>query len=116
MAFGTPEGVVEEPSLNARVSRIGSSNPRQETVPSVAASGNRWYERASRGFGGWGRRAVDEQVVVCVASDGRAWPLFALGVLVIAAMAGAIGGAAGTRDRQQTSVAVRANRSVGRFE
>jgi hypothetical protein len=29
------------------------------------------YERASRGFGGWGRRAVDAQIVVCVAGDGR---------------------------------------------
>jgi hypothetical protein len=29
------------------------------------------YERASRGFGGWGRRTVDAQIVVCVAGDGH---------------------------------------------
>jgi len=70
-AFGAPKGMAEATVLE----RAGQ--PSRLIQPATGDCGEHGgqrelvYESASRGFGGWGRRAVDAQIVVCVDGDGR---------------------------------------------
>jgi hypothetical protein len=70
-AFGTPEGVSEASVLAS----AGQPNRliRPATASCAEGRGVRElvYELTSRGFGGWDRRVIDAQVVVCIAGDSR---------------------------------------------
>lgn len=70
-AFGTPEGVTEADVI------AGAGQPSRLIQPATGHCAERGgvrelvYELSSRGFGGWGQKIVDAQIVVCIAGDGR---------------------------------------------